>query len=308
MLGWIKISFFSILVIIANFYLFSNIQVLLNEPNFIYSLKLESLYPILYVVLSLYLLCLSFCIMSTLLPKVHLKIITCAVASLVPFIFFPVISTALIVGLVQLMVFLVGIWEIRNHIRSYFHFSPRLMFSSSLHSLLNMLVIFVSCLFFLSYNTYIAKNGFHIPSELTNQVSDYVLSNLGQLGPASTQTQVDTSQLEQLGVSKSDIKKLQQGLSGEDLRKSMKQSLTKQLDTTLDQVTKPYLQYIPALTSVLFYLTLASLAGLGFFLVPMFLSLIFLILEKTHIVKFENQMQEVKRLVIEGQTQSKNPK
>ena len=236
--------------------------------------------------------------MATLFPKNYLKIGLILLTSLTPFLFFPRIEFALGIAFTQSVVLLLSMWDVQNHLKNYFNFNPRLVFSGSLPSLTNLLAILVAGIFFFSYSQYIDNHGFEIPEEVTREISSYTVNNvMSQL--TQTPGSEDLSKLKQFGLNEAAIKKVQKDFSGEDVKTQLTTILSKQLQSTIKDLIKPYLGYVPIVTTVLVYVTLASVVGLGFFLVPLLLSLIYMLLEKANIVKFESRTQIVKRLVIE---------
>lgn len=296
---WLKIAIFSLILILSDFYFYHNVVQILANPDFIYSLELENLYPVIFLTLSIYLLSSAFSLVATLFPKTSFKIILSLLASLIPFIFFPKVELALGIGLAQGAILLLSVWDIRSHLRSYFHFNPRLIFSGSLHSLANLLAVLVAGIFFFSYSEHVSNQGFQIPQMLINQISDYTVDNVIRQLSGSTDSKQDLSALKQYGLSEEMIKKSQKDFDPDGLKKELSPILAKQLKSTLESLIKPYLAYIPLVTTILVYVTLASTVSVGFFLVPLFLNLVYFGLEKTKVVRFENQTQIVKRLVIE---------
>src|SRR3989338_6424467 len=151
MINWLKILFFSLSLIGSSYYFSLTFKELLADPNFFLNLSLNAYIPVIKVIGSLYLLSVSFGLLVTLSPAVYPKLFVFILAAL-PIIF---TSGSMEIGvtaaLVLFLIFLFGTWEIRNQLRSYFNFNPRLIFSSSLHLMLTLLNIYIAVLFYFSY-------------------------------------------------------------------------------------------------------------------------------------------------------------
>lgn len=71
--------------------------------------------------------------------------------------------------------------------------------------------------------------------------------------------------------------------------------------TVKDQVQniiKPYQDFIPAILAVLLFFTLQSFIAVLSVILPPLLWLVFFILEKTNFIHYEIEMREAKKLVI----------
>lgn len=301
MLKWLKVFLFTSLLILSSYFFVLNTKQILDNPNILLSLNLASYIPFLLLILSIYLLSISFAMLATLTPGIYTKVGAYLLSASVPALLQPSLERGLLGGVFLLAIFLFGTWEIRNQINSYFHFAPRVVYSSSLRFLATLLVIFVSLGYLLTYHNLIKREGFKIPSDLLNQVTSLTVGNLvRQIGEGNKQNlNVESKELEKLGLSKADLEKLLKEGTSQEAIKQISESLGTELEKNILSVINPYVDYIPYFIAALFFLTLHSLTGLGFFLVPMFLSIAFFILEKTKIVHFEEQSQVVKRLVLD---------
>lgn len=300
MLKWFKVLFFTLLLILSSYFFVLNTKQILDNPTLLLSLSLQSYLPFLLLILSIYLLSISFAMLTTLSPGIYTKVGAYLLSASVPVVLQPSLEKGLLGGLFLLLIFLFGTWEIRNQINAYFHFTPRVVYSSSLRLLTTLLVIFVSLGYFISYHSLIKQEGFKIPSDLVNQVTSLTVNNLvGKLGGSRQDLGVESKELEKLGLTKGDLEKLLKGGTKQDTTKQISESLGAELEKNIQSTINPYIDYIPYVIAGIFFLTLHSLAGFGFFLVPMFLSVAFFILEKTRVVHFEEHSQVVKRLVLD---------
>lgn len=301
MLKWFKVLFFTILLILSSYFFVLNTKQILDNPTLLLSLSLQSAIPFLLLVLSIYLLSISFAILTTLSPGIYTKVGAYLLSASIPVVLQPSLEKGLLGGLFLLGIFLFGTWEIRNQINAYFHFTPRIVYSSSLRLLTTLLVTYVSLGYFISYHSLIKQEGFKIPSDLVNQVTSLTVNNLvGKVGGGNKQNlNVESKELEKLGLQKDDLEKLLKEGANQDTTKQIRESLGAELEKNIQSAINPYIDYIPYVIAAIFFLTLHSLAGFGFFLVPMFLSVAFFILEKTRVVHFEEHSQVVKRLVLD---------
>ena len=292
MIKWLKVIFFTLSLILSSYFFILNTKQILDNPTLLLSLNLPSFIPFLLLILSIYLLSISFALLATLSPGIYSKVGAYLLAASIPVVLEPSLEKGLLGGLFLLLIFLFGTWEIRNQINAYFHFTPRIVYSSSLRLLVTLLVIFVSLGYFVAYYNLIQKEGFKIPSDLVNQVTSLTVSNLaGKLGGSNQQNlNVESKELEKLGLTKG---------TNQDTTKQISESLGAELEKNIQSAINPFVNYIPYALAAIFFLTLHSLAGLGFFLVPMFLSVAFFILEKTRFVHFEEHSQVVKRMVLD---------
>lgn len=118
----------------------------------------------------------------------------------------------------------------------------------------------------------IAEAGFQIPDSLIDTAL-----KMTPLDAASDQNSI----LTQLPVA-------------ELMRDTIKQTIKDQIQGFI----KPYINFIPAILTVLLFLTLQSLTSLLNILVYPLLWLIFFILEKTGFVTFTTEMRPVKKLIV----------
>lgn len=305
MSAWIKVIFFSLLVVLSTYFFALNLRDLLLNPSFMVSLNMDAYYPLIKVTLSFYLLSCAFALLVTLSPAVYSKLVTFLIASSSFYLVFDRFNAS-IYALALFVIFLVVTWEIRNQLKSYFNFNPRIIFSSSLHLQSTLLVVFVSVAFFFRFSFFIDKNGFHIPPQLIDQVTNSTVGNLlSQFNITDMQEASKKSDLAKIGLNNNDLKNLQKQVENEDLKKQVAQNLNQQLTKNINDALEPYIKYIPLATSVILFISFQTIIGLSFFLVPLILSFLFFGLEKTKIIHFQTQTQEVKRLVLRAEDQIK---
>lgn len=172
-----------------------------------------------------------------------------------------------------------------------------------------ILILLLSLGFYLSVNQKIAQNGFEIPDSLIDtalKVSQPSIPVQGFKYDKTLMAQITPDQLELLKKNPELLK--QYGIDPKTLDSLPVSVSTPDLNTTamikplvkdqLQNIIKPYQNFIAPILALLFFLTLQSLTALlGLFISPI-LWLIFLLLEKTNFIHFETEMREVKKLVV----------
>lgn len=145
-----------------------------------------------------------------------------------------------------------------SKLKTYLTFNPNSLISPSIKQLASLLILAFSITYFLSINQIIQKTGFQIPDSLIDNVLKVVQFNLA-IPP--------------------------------DL---IKQTVKDQIQNLI----KPYLNFIPAILALLLFITLQSLASIMNLLIHPLLWIIFYILEKTGFIKFTEETRLVKKMVI----------
>ncbi len=179
--------------------------------------------------------------------------------------------------------------------------SPSASLLSPTIKLVATLIIFtLSITYYLSVNNQIAREGFEIPDSL-------IESSL-KLMP---QTDLPTAQLPQLPPEQIELLKQNPDLLKQynidpklldslptQTTNSTNELIKPMIKDQLQNIIKPYQNFIAPILALLLFLTLQSFTTILGFFIPPILWLIFLILEKTNFVRFEVEMREVKKLVV----------
>ncbi|MCL4366659.1 hypothetical protein M1563_00610 [Patescibacteria group bacterium] len=284
-------------------------QYLLN-PYIIFNLDQATLLGILLLLGLLILASLLFGVFLTLANdwKIVAPVILCAAILPIALLNQPIntinpVSFILAGGLVFILGFVFVV--LHANLASYLTFQPNIIISPAIKQTIALILILVSFTYYLSANMLIAKGGFTIPDSVFNFALQFIPSSeLPSTQSLSSQLQVTPEQLQLLqqnpqllqayGLDPSILNNLQTSSPQTTANSLIKQTLQQEFQKML----APYQQYIPILLAILFYFTLQFITMFLNLLIPVFIWLVFLILEKTAFVKFTVEMREVKKLVV----------
>ena len=220
------------------------------------------------------------------------------VASILPMLFLePVLG--LVFGLGVLISLFLTYLTLTNKLKTYLTFNPNTLISPSIKQLTSLLILTFSLTYFLSINQIIQKTGFQIPDSLIDTALKFtpIESSLPQ---ETSQFSIPPEQLELLKQNPDLLK--QYGLDPKilDTPQKMATNLIKQqVKDQMQNLIKPYLNFIPAILALLLFITLQSLVSFLNLLIHHMLWIIFYILEKSGFIKFTTEMRPVKKLVIQ---------
>lgn len=229
-------------------------------------------------------------------------------ASVIPFVFLET-GLALVFAVAVLVSLVLTFLSLENSLKSYLTFQPNTLLTPSIRHLSQLLILTTCLVYFLSTNKIIAQNGFQIPDSLI----DSALKFTPQLQSEQSEDSAPSLSIpkEQLELLKQNPQLLKQsGLDPKILDTlSQPQNESKNSPGTSDllkqtikeqvqNLIKPYQNYIPAVLSVLLFFTLQSLSSIIQILVYPLLWLSFLILEKSRFIKFEIAQRPVKKMVV----------
>lgn len=210
------------------------------------------------------------------------------IAAALPMLFLtPFLS--LVFGLGVLISLSFNYLTLTNTLKTYLTFNPNSLISPSVKQLAGLLILAFSITYFLSINQIIQKTGFAIPDSLIDAALKF----------APIESSNPPEQLELLKKNPDLLK--QYGLDPKilDNPQNMTTNLIKQqVKDQIQNLIKPYLNFIPAVLALLLFITLQSLTSIMNLLIHPLLWIIFYILEKTGFIKFTEETRLVKKMVI----------
>lgn len=263
---------------------------LLKTTDIIFSLNLQTFYQL--IILSILILAsaLAFIIFASLSLDWKIILPVILISSIIPL--------NLVLGIGIAISLLTSFIVLENKMKDYLTFQASSLLSPSIKYLTGLLIITLSISFYLSTNKQIAQKGFEIP--------DSLIDSTLKLMP---QTNLPTTQLPQLPTEQIELlKKNPQFLKQYNIDPKILDNLTTSPTTSalvkplvkdqLQNIIKPYRNFIAPILALLFFLTLQSFTAiLGLFISPI-IWLIFYILEKTKFIHFESEMREVRKMVV----------
>ena len=249
--------------------LISQLPPLLESSDLIFSLSLATLTQLITISILISLSSLLFVLFASLTLDWKIILPVGLLVSLSSLIFLePAIGIVFAVGVFVSL--LVSFLSLENTLKSYLTFQPNTLFGPSIRHLSSFLILVIAITYFLAVNKVIAQNGFQIPDSLIDTTLQFAQPKTDQQ---------DTPQLS-----------IPQDLSN-DLIKST-------VNDQIQNLIKPYLNFIPAILALLLFFTLQSLNSLiNLFIAPL-IWLIFLVLEKSGFIKFTTEMRPVKKMVL----------
>ncbi len=220
------------------------------------------------------------------------------VASFLPMLFLtPFLG--LVFGLGVLISLFLTYLALTNKLKTYLTFNPNSLISPSVKQLTSLFILVFSLTYFLSINQIIQKTGFQIPDSLIDTALKFtpIESSLPQ---ETSQFSIPPEQLELLKQNPDLLK--QYGLDPKilDTPQNTTTNLIKQtLKDQMQNLIKPYLNFIPAILALLLFISLQSIISVMNLLIHPLLWIIFYILEKTGFIKFTAETRLVKKMVVD---------
>lgn len=302
-----KLIFAPIFLIVFTLLIYQ-LNPILKSYDYIFSLSITTLIDLIGISTLILFSSLLFALFATIASDLSLILLVAIIASAVPFIFIP--QPLVLVFVVAIFVgFLLTSLSLDNALKTYLTFKSEAILGPAIRLLSTLFILSFCIIYFLQINKTIAKDGFQIPDSLIETALKVASPNLPTVteSPDLPQASIPAEQLELLKKNPDLLK--QSGLDPKILdtlsqSKSTKpQDLTNNLikQTVKDQMQnfiKPYLDFIPAILTLLLFLTLQSLTALINILVYPLLWVTFFILEKTGFVKFVIEERPVKKLVV----------
>lgn len=300
---------FAPLFLICLLVLFSQLGSVLTSYNLLFSFGLSNLIHFLLIALLLNLSAFVFTIFATISSDWKFIIPIACLSSALSFLFVS-IPASLFLAIGVFISLILTYVSLENNLKTYLNFNPYALLGPSIRHLTTFFIIVLCAVYFIFINKEVSEKGFQIPDSLIDSAinlasgleqTDKPETPVSKLSISSEQIELlrqNPDLLKQSGLDPSildTLNKPQQPSQSKDLTKEFTKQLVKdQLDTIL----KPYLNFIPAILSVLLFLTLQSLTSILNLLIYPLLWITFFILEKTGFVKFTTEQRAVKKMVI----------
>lgn len=302
-----KLIFAPVFLIIFTFLIYSLIK-LLGSYDFIFSLSLDHLIQLITITALITASSLFFTLFITLTDwKIALSV--GFLAALAPLLFLDP-ALALVFAVTIFVSLLLTFVSLDKALKSYLTFNPAALLGPAIRRLSTLLILIFSLIFFLSTNKIIAQSGFQIPDSLIEtalKMTPLETPVQEETQPAKLPT-IDPEQLEflkknpellrQSGLDAKMLDSLSQPKSVKSPQNLAQDLVKKTVKDQLQNIIKPYINFIPAGLSLLLFFTLLSFTSIINLLIYPLLWIIFYILEKTGFVKFEIEQRPVKKLVV----------
>lgn len=299
---------FAPLFLLAFSVLIFKLPTFLKSSDILFSLSVSTFIQLMILSALISLSSFLFVVFSTLSQNWKFSLPVGILASVIPFIFLET-GMALVFAVAVLVSLLLTFLSLENSLKSYLTFQPNTLLAPSIRHLSQLLILTICLVYFLSTNKIIAQNGFQIPDSLIDSALKFTPQlQSEQSEDAAPPLSIPKEQLELLKQNPQLLK--QSGLdpnildtlsqTQDESKKSQGASdLLKQ--TVKDQVQnliKPYQNFIPAVLSILLFFTLQSLTSMLRLLVYPLLWFNFYILEQIGFIRFQEEMRPVKKMVV----------
>ena len=203
---------------------------------------------------------------------------------------------------------------VRSDNEKILKFSVHKVFFPSLRTLGILMTLLFCAGFFFSYRSRVELEGFKAPVALIDKVVDLTGRSIIETVTrqiASTSKLPDQEAVfieipeeigeagltktleEEFGITIDRVPK-----NSADLMAMIKPALRDRIAKQIEDTLNPYLPFIPAVMSVIFFLSLFPFATVGAFLVIPFLSLAFKVLEALKLIEEKTETVEVKRFIL----------
>lgn len=237
----------------------------LSSYDFIFAFSVNNLIQLIIIAALFSISGLLFSVFVTLAADWKLVLPVSLLSALIPMLFLdPALTIVFAVAI--FISFLLIFLSLETALKSYLTFKPEVLLGPSIRRLASLLVLAFCLIFFLSTSKIVAEKGFQIPDSLIDTALQLSMSSQPNVQP------------EQANLS-------------QDL---IKQTVKDQIQNLI----KPYQNFIPAGLALLLFLTLQSLTSIINLLIYPLLWLTFFILEKSRFVRFEVEQRPVKKLVV----------
>jgi hypothetical protein len=292
-------------------------QNLINSPYSIIFFDLSFFQQLFFVLIFLTLSSLFFVIFATIASDIKYSLGLAFLSSLLPLVvvnnpYSSVLSLSLMgsFALVSLL--------LQNKLKTYLNFQPTSLLSSSVRNLTTLTILSLTLLYFFSIGERLKTEAVRVPESFVNTIASLpqVRNTFSVDNPITEGLQsITTKDLEMLrqnptllkqhGLDESiidEIVRLQQEALGNKTQISKDSSsqifLKALINNQVQQVTEPIKGFLPLILSLVFFVTLHSLASIVSLIIFPLLYLIFQILEKTGFTKFVVEKRDVKKLVV----------
>lgn len=242
----------------------------LSSYDFIFSLSLNNLIQLIIIAALFSASGLLFSVFVTLAADWKLVLPVAILSALIPMLFLEP-ALAIVFAVAVFISFLLTFLSLETTLKGYLTFKPEVLLGPSIRRLASLLVLAFCLIFFLSTNKIIAQKGFQIPDSLID-------------------TALKMTPLDLAAEQDSPTPKAPQNLTQDLIKQTVKDQL--------QNLIKPYTNFIPAGLAIILFLTLQALTSFVSLLIYPLLWIIFYILEKTGFVKFEVEQRPVKKLAV----------
>lgn len=288
--------------------LLSQLSLLLESSDFIFSISANSLIQLITISLFIMLTSFSFVLFASFSQDWKYFLIVGVLATIITF-FFLEPGLAIVLAVVFLVSLLITFINLDTTLKTYVNFAPNSLFGPAMRHLGGLLILSICVVYFFSSNKVVAEKGFLIPDSLID--SAIKLSGSQLPNPESSPTslsQISPEQLELLRQNPALLKqsgidpkildtigKPTQNLAPQDLANNLIKQTVK---TQVQDLIKPYTGFVPAILAVLLFLSLQSVISLINLLVYPLLWIVFYVLEKSGFIKFTEESRLVKKMVM----------
>lgn len=303
-----KIALAPLFLIIFTFFVYQ-LTPFLKSYDFIFSLSINTLTTLLVLCLSVTFTCFLFVLFATIAQDWKITLPVAFLAALIPLLFLEP-ALALVLTVAIFVSFLLTFFSLETSLKTYLTFKPEALLGPAIRSLAVFVVAALCLVYFFSASKLVAQAGFQIPDSLIDTVLKMSPTNFtaeqevipNQL-PSISQEQLELLKknpelVRQSGLDPKILDTLNQPKTTKTTQ-SLSQDLIRQ--TVKDQIQnliKPYTNFIPAGLAILLFLTLQSLVAMLNLLIYPLLWITFFVLEKVGFVKFTTEMRPVKKLVV----------
>ncbi len=304
----LKKLLFAPLFLLAFVLLVSQLNTLLSSYDLIFSLSMDTLIQLITITGLIVLSSFLFTLFATFSADWRFVLPVAAISSVASLIFIPMPLGLIFVVSIFVSLLLTNI-SLDSNLNSYLTFKPEALLGPSIRHLSGLLILSFCLIYFLSSNKLIAQNGFQLPDSLIDtalkmtplpQSDNQAQTNMPQLSNDQlTLLKENPDLLKQSGLdpkildSLTNPQKILQA-PADLMRDTIKQTVKDQIQGFI----KPYQGFIPAILTVLLFLSLQSLTSLVNLLIYPLLWFLFFIFEKTGFVRFEIEQRPVKKLVV----------
>ena len=267
---------------------------LYQDPYFIISTDFNFYLQLLTLVGLILLSSFFFVIFVTLASILKIILPACLLASLIPLLFLNPPSSFLLTGGAFLSFTAISLL-LQKELDQYLTFKATSLLSPSIKQLATILLLVISVIFYLVAEKEVSQNEFKIPSSLIEMsLSLTQTSQSLEVSPttAVNQPQIPPELLKQYGVDPAVLEELDKP------QNKPQNTMATLVESQINNLIKPYQQFIPLVLALLLFVTLKWLASILSILLTPLLWFIFWILEKTGFTKYEKEMREVKKLII----------
>lgn len=262
-----KKLFFSIPFLALFYYTIFESSALLKDIYFVFNFNQTTLLTLIFFTLALSFSSLFFIIFTILADNWRLTLPVVIIALIAPLIFLPFPISLIILG-GFLISFLVTIYRVSLKLKTYIDFQVVSLFNPLIKSLVGFAIFTLAFGLFFKADSEIKQQGFKIPDQILDAA----------INIAQPQVPVKESSLTQIFPSNESIKNL--------------------LNTQLQKMVEPYLGLIPVVLALVFYFTLQSFFFIVAIFMPLFLALIFWILEKVNFIKYSLETREIRKIIL----------